>query len=105
MHRQYYVYILSSLSRTIYIGVTNEMGTRLWQHVTGDPLASAFCRKYRINRLVHYEIFSDAVTAIAREKELKGWRREKKVLLIEQQNPDWLDLAPDLRIQVPLPGR
>jgi putative endonuclease len=101
----YCVYILSSLSRRLYIGITNNIQHRLWQHLTGDPTASAFARKYRINRLVHYEWFNDVTIAIAREKQLKRWNRAKKIWLIERQNPDWLDLAPSLGISVPLSER
>jgi putative endonuclease len=99
----FYVYILSSMSRSTYIGVTNNLEKRIWQHLTDDPSASKFAKKYKINRLVHYEVCNDVSAAIAREKELKAWRREKKVRLIEAQNPDWLDLAPGLGIVVPLP--
>jgi putative endonuclease len=98
----YYVYILAGLSRTLYIGVTNNLEIRLWQHLTNDPAASKFAKKYKINRLVHYETCGEVSVAIAREKQLKRWRRSKKIWLIERQNPDWLDLAPSLGITVPL---
>jgi putative endonuclease len=101
---QYYVYILASANRRTYVGVTNDLQIRLWQHQTPDSGGSKFAANYHINKLVHYEIFSDPYTAISREKEIKAWRREKKVALIEKQNPDWLDLGPGLHISVPLPG-
>ena len=93
MRKQYYVYILSSLSRTLYIGVTNNLQARHWQH--RNLSGPGFAAKYHVNRLVHYEIYADSYTAISREKQLKGWRREKKLSLIESQNPDWHDLSLD----------
>jgi len=94
MHKRYYLYILASRSRNLYIGVTNNLRRRLLEHRQG--LVSGFTSRYRIFRLVHYEVFSDIRYAIAREKEIKAWRREKKIRLIEQENPTWEDLAADL---------
>ena len=85
------VYILASLSRRLYIGVTSDLPKRLAQHRTG--VASDFPQRYRINRLVHYEVFERITDAIAREKQLKGWRREKKLVLIEKSNAGWIDLT------------
>ena len=96
MYRQFYGYILSSLSRATYVGVTNNLLNRVWQH--RNEGGSRFAKKYRIDRLVHFEVFSDSYNAISREKEIKGWRREKKVKLIEANNPDWRDLAIDWEI-------
>jgi putative endonuclease len=93
MPKTYFVYILSSLSRRLYIGITSDLRRRLWQHRTGS--IPGFTSRYRINRLVHFEETSDAHAAIAREKQLKGWSREKKVGLIESGNAGWLDLAGD----------
>ena len=87
----YYVYILSSRSRNLYAGVTNDIARRVWQHRNGR--ASAFTRKYRIHRLVYCEWHDDVRTAISREKEIKGWRRAKKIALIEATNSAWEDLA------------
>jgi putative endonuclease len=87
----YYVYILSSKSRVIYVGVTGFLMSRVLRHRTGQ--GGAFTRKYRIHRLVYYEVFHSLVAAIARETEIKKWRREKKVALIVQKNPTWEDLA------------
>ncbi|HXT15132.1 MAG TPA: GIY-YIG nuclease family protein [Gemmatimonadaceae bacterium] len=104
--KQFYVYILSSESRTTYVGVTNDLIRRLWQHRNGH--GSAFAQRYRITRLVHFEIYSDAYSAISREKELKAWRRSKKIDLIEQHNPDWLDRSADIGLPTdagPLSGR
>jgi|SRR5579871_3407537 len=87
----YYVYILSSRSRTIYVGMTGFLMSRVLRHRAGE--GSVFTRKYRIHRLVYYEVFHSVAAAIARETEMKKWRREKKVALIVQKNPTWEDLA------------
>jgi len=91
--KRYYVYILASRSRTLYTGVTNNLRRRLAQHRLG--LKPGFTSKYKILRLVHCEVFGDVRMAIAREKEIKAWRREKKVWLIEKHNLTWTDLAAD----------
>ncbi len=88
----YWVYILASRSRATYIGVTNNLYRRLAAHRAGEVLTTA---KYRITRLVYAESTSDIRVAIAREKQLKSWRREKKVRLISAANPTWDDLVPD----------
>ncbi len=93
MGRTYYVYILASRSRNLYAGVTNNLERRLAQHRAG--IIPGFTKRYRISRLVHYETFGDIHLAIAREKEIKTWRREKKLGLIEYHNPRWNDLAAD----------
>jgi putative endonuclease len=87
----YYVYIVASASRTLYIGVTNNLERRIWQHKAGQ--FEGFSKQYRTTRLVHIEEFGDVRDAIAREKQLKGWLRAKKVALIEERNPRWNDLA------------
>jgi len=89
--KRYYVYILASRSRNLYTGVTNSLRRRLIEHRDGK--VPGFTSKYKVFRLVHYEIFHDIRNAIAREKEIKGWRREKKVWLIARENPTWHDLA------------
>ena len=89
--RQYFVYVLASHSRTLYIGVTHDLQLRLHQHRHNT---SHFSARHRIHKLVHCEQFSQPRAAIAREKQLKGWIRAKKVALIEKHNPFWLDLAP-----------
>lgn len=89
----YYVYILSSKSRAIYIGMTGFLMARVLRHRAGE--GGAFTRMYRIHRLVFYEAFHNVAAAIARETEIKKWRREKKVALIVQKNPTWEDLAAD----------
>jgi putative endonuclease len=98
MPRDYYVYILASRSRELYIGVTNDINRRLAEHRAGINLDDHAYR-HEIVRLVHLERTSDAREAIRREKQLKGWRRMRKIELIESVNPRWLDLAstPSLR--------
>ena len=87
----FYVYILASRSRSLYVGFTNDMRLRIQQH--RDKRPGTHTAKYNIGRLVYYEHFTYVLNAIAREKELKDWRREKKITLIEQDNPTWEDLA------------
>src|SRR6266566_6405326 len=91
MNRTSCVYILASRSRNLYTGVTGNLQQRMTEHRQG--LVPGFTTRYRIFRLVHLEQFGDIRDAIAREKEIKGWRREKKIWLIERNNPKWADLA------------
>jgi len=91
MTKQYYIYILSNASRRIYVGVTNHLERRVYEHK--HKLMPAFTSEYNITRLVHFEITSDILAALAREKQLKGWRRSKKLALIESENPTWGDLS------------
>ena len=88
--KQYYVYILSSISGVLYIGFTNDLKRRVWEHKQG--LVEGFTKKYNVKKMVYYEITEDALVAIEREKQLKKWRREKKFALIEKMNPQWRDL-------------
>jgi len=97
--RRYYVYILASRSRVLYTGVTNRLLHRVKQH--RDGVVPGFTSRYRIHRLVYFEIFHDVRIAIAREKEIKGWSRAKKVVLIEKRNTAWEDLAVDLFSKFP----
>jgi putative endonuclease len=88
----YYVYILASGRHgTLYIGVTNNLQSRLELHRTGR--GSKFVKQYRVYRLVHVEAFATALEAIAREKQLKNWQRDWKIRLIEENNLDWSDLS------------
>ena len=91
MPRTYYTYIMASRSRVLYIGVTNDLRRRVNEHKSA--LTPGFTAKYRVNRLVHFEEFAWILDAIAREKELKGWKRSRKISLIESRNPTWDDLA------------
>jgi putative endonuclease len=91
---QYYVYIMASFRQTLYVGVTNDLRRRVYQHKTkADP--ASFTSRYNVDRLVHFEVFTDVKDAIAREKQIKRWRRSKKVALIEAENPRWKDLSLD----------
>ena len=89
-HR-YFVYILASQSRVLYVGVTNNLERRVHEHKT--KRIPGFTADYNVSRLVHFEEFGDIRDAIAREKQIKSWRREKKVALIEKENLAWNDLA------------
>ena len=89
--RRYYVYILTNVIRTLYVGVTNDLERRMYEHK--NKLLSCFTSKYNVTWLAYYEQTSDVESAIAREKEIKGWRPSKKVALIESSNPRWKDLS------------
>ena len=91
MNHEYWVYILTSRSGTLYIGMTNNIERRLREHKSS--VFDGFPSKYHCDRLVYLEGFDDVRNAIDREKQLKGWRREKKIALIEKQNPRWQNLA------------
>ena len=92
MHqKRVYVYIMGSLSGTLYTGMTNNVHKRVWQHK--EHVFGGFTEKYEVVRLLYWESFDDVRVAINREKQIKRWRREKKVTLIEQLNPTWKDLA------------
>jgi putative endonuclease len=87
----YHVYVMASSSGVLYVGVTDYLERRVMQHK--EKLIPGFSRTYNTTKLVYFEPFGDIRDAIAREKQLKRWRREKKVFLIEKQNPGWLDLS------------
>ncbi|MFA7420158.1 MAG: GIY-YIG nuclease family protein [Melioribacteraceae bacterium] len=87
----YYVYILTNRSKTIYTGVTNDLQRRLYEH--RNKMIPGFTSKYRIDKLVYFEETNDIKVAIAREKQIKGWLRAKKIALIESINPQWEDLS------------
>ncbi|HEX4007442.1 MAG TPA: GIY-YIG nuclease family protein [Acidobacteriaceae bacterium] len=86
-----YVYIVASRTRALYIGVTSNLEVRVQQH--RDKLFEGFTADYNCNRLVYYERFTTPNRAIAREKQLKGWSRAKKLALIQKMNPAWIDLS------------
>ena len=87
-----YVYILASKGKRLYIGITTNLEQRVWEHKNKLHLQS-FTAKYNINQLLHFERFATILAAIAREKELKGWLRYRKIALIVSTNPDWRDLS------------
>ena len=91
--KQYYVYIMTNHSRTLYTGVTNDLQRRVGEHKNGN--VAGFTSKYNIKSLVYFEATSDIREAIQREKQIKGWLRSKKVELIESSNPLWQDLGAD----------
>jgi putative endonuclease len=91
MPRTFHVYVLASVTRRLYVGVTDDLAFRLEQHRNGT--GSRFAARYNIRRLVRAEPYATAREAIAREKQIKGWSRAKKIALIESENPQWLDLT------------
>src|SRR5262245_8971190 len=92
----FHVYILASLSGPLYVGLTDDLPLRLQQHRNGT--FDGFTRRYRVNRLIHLETFRDPVAAAAREKQVKKFRREKKIALFATSNPRWKDLSRDLLV-------
>ena len=91
--RTYHVYIMSNMSRTLYVGVTGDLHRRVWEHRQKDR--KGFTQQYNCTLLVYFEGFPWIDDAIAREKQIKGWKREKKLALVRETNPTWLDLAAD----------
>lgn len=91
---EYYVYIMSSESGVLYTGVTNNLARRVLEHRSGN-MKGSFTNKYKVNTLVYFESTSDIDIAIAREKQIKGWIRSRKVKLINTLNPGWRDLSRD----------
>jgi len=94
--RDYFVYILSNNSQVLYIGVTSDLDGRLFEHVR-ERQPTSFVARYNLDRLVFYETYPTPDEAIAREKQLKGWTREKKKKLIQEMNPIWRNLLEDLK--------
>jgi len=88
---QYYVYVMANRARTLYTGFTSDLKRRVFEHK--QRLMPGFTERYNVTRLVYYEATSDVHSAIAREKQIKGWLRSKKVALIESVNPSWDDLS------------
>jgi putative endonuclease len=91
MGKEYYVYIMTNKSRTLYTGVTSNLMRRVQEHK--EKLIEGFTSKYNIHILVYYESTSSVYAALAREKQIKGWLRAKKIALIESENPEWKDLS------------
>ena len=94
-NHNYYIYIISNWNnKVIYIGITNDLERRIYEHK--NRIFEGFSKKYNLNKLVYYEYTNDVNAAIRREKEIKKWRREKKNKLIESINPEWKDLAEEI---------
>ncbi len=91
--KTYYVYILSNKSKTLYIGVTNDLKRRMFEHK--NKLVNGFTKRYNLTKLVYFEVFNNSQDAIRREKQLKNWHREWKINLIESVNKNWEDLSKD----------
>ena len=89
--KEYYVYIMTNGVRTLDVGVTNDLMRRVFEHK--EKLAEGFTKKYNITMLVYFETGSDVQAALAREKQLKSWRRGKKIALIKSSNPQWIDFS------------
>jgi putative endonuclease len=89
--RHYFVYMIASISRVLYIGMTSNLHKRVWEHK--NSIFEGFSKHYKCHRLVWYESYDDVANAIDREKQLKRWNRTKKEWLIAQKNPTWEDLA------------
>jgi putative endonuclease len=90
---RFYIYILTNVSRTLYIGVTNDLVRRVYEH--REKKIPGFAATYNTTQLVYFEEAAHPQVAIAREKQLKGWRRARKIALISAANPTWRDLADD----------
>jgi len=93
MKRKYSIYIMTNKSKTLYTGITNNLERRVYEHK--QKLVLGFTKKYNITLLVYFEETGDVKEAIAREKEIKGWLRKKKISLIKSKNPNWKDLSTD----------
>ncbi len=94
MRKQFYVYIMSSKSRVLYVGMTNDLRRRVYQHK--EKLVEGFTQKYNVTMLVHYEVTDNVHSAIQREKQIKAWRRSKKIELIQSSNAEWKDLSVEI---------
>ncbi|MDA1317349.1 MAG: GIY-YIG nuclease family protein [bacterium] len=95
MSQNYFIYILASKKNgTLYIGVTSNLIRRVWQHK--EKIADGFTSQYNVSILVYYEMHSSIENAVIREKQLKAWKRKWKLDLIEQKNPLWIDLYPEI---------
>ena len=93
--KQFFVYIMASRKHgTLYIGITSDLMRRMWEHKEGA--VPGFTKRYKVNKLVHYEVFAEPTIAIQREKSLKRWPRDWKTNLVERDNPEWLDLYTEM---------
>ena len=93
MNKQYYVYIMTNIARTLYTGVTNDLERRVYEHKM--KLIPGFTNRYNLDQLVYIEAAENIYSAIEREKQIKGWLRSKKIKLIESVNTEWKDLSSD----------
>jgi len=89
--REYYIYIMSNKSKVLYIGTTNNLWRRIFEHK--NKLIDGFTKQYNLNKLVYFEVTNDVNVAIKREKQLKNWHRQWKINLIQQSNKNWRDLS------------
>ena len=89
--KNFYIYIMTNNSKTLYVGITNNLVRRVYEHK--NKLIDGFTKKYNLAKLVYYELINDADSAIKREKQLKNWHRQWKVNLIESLNKEWKDLS------------
>jgi putative endonuclease len=89
--KSYYIYIMTNKPKILYTGVTKSLERRVYEHK--HKLVAGFTSKYNITKLVHYEETNEVQVALAREKQIKGWLRSKKIALIESENPEWKDLS------------
>ena len=89
--KNYYIYILTNKSKTLYIGVTNNLNRRVYEHK--NKLIEGFTKKYNLDKLVYFEVFNNIEDAIRREKQLKNWHRQWKINLVESVNKEWKDLS------------
>lgn len=87
----YYVYIMGSSAGTLYVGITNNLERRVFEHK--NEIVEGFSQKYKCKKLLYWEHFTNVENAIDREKQLKGWKRYKKIRLIRESNPSWKDLS------------
>jgi putative endonuclease len=94
MMKSYCVYILTNRTGTLYVGITSDLPKRLHEHRSGAY--DGFVSRYHLDRLIYYEAFDRVEEAIAREKQIKRWRREKKIRLVAEQNPEWRDLTAEV---------
>jgi putative endonuclease len=92
--KRYFVYILASKNKVLYVGMTNELSRRIYEHKQG--FVDGFTKSYNVNKLVYYELQKDFESAVKREKQLKNWHRQWKINLIETRNKEWNDLYPEI---------
>ena len=92
--KNYFIYILASKNKVLYVGMTDILARRVFEHKSG--LVEGFTKRYNVDKLVYYESQSDLKSAVKREKQLKNWHRQWKINLIEEKNKDWKDLYPDI---------